>query len=126
MVSRSRSSPARTTALSDAFRDWLRLGLPTLFVSSADDVRTPVSNALEIESGFSSSRHGVAEHASHDSRELMSPAYRRLFQAFLRGENCGTCGSPCLRCHSLPKPNRMTTGRSPADSEVRAPFTRTF
>ena len=50
------------------------------------DVRTPPSNAEAILPGFSQAAHVLVKNAGHESRELMSPEYRRLFQAFLRGE----------------------------------------
>lgn len=73
-------------ALGDAFREPFQSNVPILFTSGSMDVRTPSSNVEALLPGFRRGTHLIATHASHDSRELMSPEYRLLVQAFLRGE----------------------------------------
>ena len=72
--------------LGDAFRATLASNVPVLFTSGTLDVRTPPENVEEILSGFPNGVHVVVDNAGHEGRELMSPEYRDLLQAFLRGE----------------------------------------
>ena len=72
--------------LGDAFRGPLDCPVPVLFVSGTLDARTPPRNVEEIRAGFTHHAHLRVENAGHDARELMSDEYRRLMQAFLRGE----------------------------------------
>lgn len=72
--------------LGDAYRGPLSTDVPVLFVSGSLDIRTPPANVEDIRGGFSNHAHVVVENASHGGRELMSPEYRRILQAFLRGE----------------------------------------
>jgi len=72
--------------LGDAYRGPMDCEVPVLFVSGTLDVRTPPENVEEIRAGFSNGAHCVVQNAAHDGRELMSPEYRDLLQAFLRGE----------------------------------------
>jgi len=78
---------ARATELPDLFREPFASDVPTLFVSGTLDIRTPPSNVETILSGFSHASHVIVENAAHGSRELMSGEYRRLLQAFLRGDS---------------------------------------
>lgn len=68
------------------FRSPLASDVPVLFVSGTLDVRTPPSNVEELLPGFPNARHLLVENAGHESRELMSPEFRGLLQAYLRGE----------------------------------------
>lgn len=70
----------------DDFRGPLQSNVPVLFVSGTLDVRTPPSNVEELLPGFPNASHVVAENAGHESRELMSPEFRDLLQAYWRGE----------------------------------------
>ena len=79
------------TTLDDEFRAPFRSDVPVLFVSGTLDARTPPANVDEIASTFTRAAHVVVENAGHESRELMSPEYRRLLQAFLRGERVESC-----------------------------------
>jgi pimeloyl-ACP methyl ester carboxylesterase len=58
-----------------------------LFVRGTLDARTPPENVEAIRASLPNAVHVVVENAGHESRELMSPEYRRLLQAFLRGES---------------------------------------
>lgn len=72
--------------LGDDYRGPIVSDVPVLFVSGTLDVRTPPENVEEIRAGFRHGAHLVVQNAAHDGRELMSPEYRDLLQAFLRGE----------------------------------------
>lgn len=73
-------------ALPDAFRAPFRCPVPVLFVSGGLDARTPPENVDELRAGFPSGVHVIADHAGHESLEVMVPAYRELLAAFLHGE----------------------------------------
>jgi pimeloyl-ACP methyl ester carboxylesterase len=73
------------------YRKPLRCTVPVLFVSGTLDARTPPENVEALLPGFTQAVHVVAENAGHESRELMAPEYRALFQAFWRGEPVASC-----------------------------------
>jgi pimeloyl-ACP methyl ester carboxylesterase len=75
------------STLEDAFRGDVAANAPVLFVSGTLDARTPPENVEAIRASLPNAVHVVVENAGHESRELMSPEYRRLLQAFLRGES---------------------------------------
>lgn len=77
--------------LGDGFRAPPLVSTPVLFVSGALDVRTPPENVDEIREGFTGAAHVIVSNTRHDARELMSPEYRDLMQAFLRGEPVSDC-----------------------------------
>ncbi len=77
--------------LDDTFRGRLDSNVPVLFTSGTLDVRTPPENVEEILVGMPNAVHVIVENAGHESRELMSPEYRDLLQAFLRGEKIESC-----------------------------------
>lgn len=72
--------------LGDDFRGPIVSDVPVLFVSGDLDVRTPPQNVAEILPGFSRGVHVLVEGTGHDGREVLSPEFRELFGAFLRGE----------------------------------------
>lgn len=72
--------------LGEEFRGPIRCDVPVLFVSGDLDARTPPENVGEIRDGFTRHAHVVAANAGHESIEMLSPEYRELLQAFLRGE----------------------------------------
>jgi pimeloyl-ACP methyl ester carboxylesterase len=72
--------------LGDSFRAGTPCSVPILFVSGTLDVRTPPENVEAILANYSQAAHVLVHNAGHDSRELMSIEYRRLFQGFLRGD----------------------------------------
>ncbi len=72
--------------LGDEFRAPFRCEVPVLFVSGDLDARTPPENVEEIRSWFSNHAHVIAQNAGHESIEMLSPEFRALLQAFLRGE----------------------------------------
>lgn len=73
--------------LGDSFRAGTSCAIPVLFVSGTLDVRTPPENVVAILANYSQAAHVLVHNAGHDSRELMSIEYRRLFQGFLRGDH---------------------------------------
>ncbi len=87
---------------------WLRTPVactvPILFVSGELDVRTPPSNVDDLMSQFANASHIRVSHCGHGSRELMSPEYRAIVQAFLRGESVSSTQVqlPPLRFQGLP------------------------
>lgn len=58
--------------LDASFRSPLASDVPTLFISGTLDVRTPLSNAEEIQKGFSNSRLVVVEGAAHSDQLLIA------------------------------------------------------
>ena len=72
--------------LGETFRGPLESPVPMLLVSGSLDVRTPSANVEQLLPGLPGAVHGRILHAGHPARELMSPEYRGLVQAFLRGE----------------------------------------
>lgn len=77
--------------LGDEFRNGRACSTPVLFVSGTLDVRTPPANVLSIVGQFENASHIVVQNAGHESREWMSVEYRRILQAFLRGEKIKSC-----------------------------------
>jgi hypothetical protein len=77
--------------LGDRFRGPLQCDVPMLFVSGSLDVRTPPENVERIQDGFSRRASILVRNTGHDSRELMSSEFRHILQAFLRGEEVGSC-----------------------------------
>jgi pimeloyl-ACP methyl ester carboxylesterase len=78
-------------ALDDEFRKGTPSEVPILFTSGSLDIRTPPENVRAIIDHYPNAVHIVANNASHDSREWMSSEYRRILQAFLRGETVTSC-----------------------------------
>jgi pimeloyl-ACP methyl ester carboxylesterase len=72
--------------LPDAYREPFRSEVPVLFVSGGLDARTPPENVVELRAWFPRSVHVIADHAGHESLEVMVAAYRDLLATFLRGE----------------------------------------
>ena len=72
--------------LGDTFRGPLRCDVPVLFVSGTLDARTPPLNVEEILDGFSAGVHVIVENVGHEGLEMLSPEYREVLAAFLRGE----------------------------------------
>lgn len=72
--------------LGDAYRAPFACDVPVLFVSGELDARTPPENVEEIRAWFRNHAHVVATNAGHEAIEMLSPEYRALLQAFLRGE----------------------------------------
>ncbi len=72
--------------LGAAFRAPFACDVPVLFVSGELDARTPPENAEALLAGFSRGVHVRVTNAGHEAIEMLSPDYRALLQAFLRGE----------------------------------------
>lgn len=72
-------------ALPASYREPFRCSVPVLFVSGGLDARTPPENVAELRADFEHGVHVVADHAGHESLEVMVPTYRELLAAFLRG-----------------------------------------
>jgi pimeloyl-ACP methyl ester carboxylesterase len=77
--------------LGEAFRNGKAASVPILFVSGTLDVRTPPANVDSLLGMFKNSAHVLVHQAGHESRELMSVEYRRMVQAFLRGDEVKSC-----------------------------------
>lgn len=73
--------------LDPTFREPVHHDAPILLVSGTLDARTPPTNAEELLPTLPGAVHVVVENAAHESREWMSPEFRDLVQAFLRGED---------------------------------------
>jgi pimeloyl-ACP methyl ester carboxylesterase len=74
------------TQLDASFRSQLESVVPTLFISGTLDVRTPVSNAEEIQKGFPNSDLVILEGAAHSDRLLIaSPQITDVILEFLQG-----------------------------------------
>lgn len=72
--------------LEASFRWPLTSDVPTLFVSGSLDVRTPVSNAEEIQKWFSNSNLVIVEGAAHSDRLLIaSPEISQVMVEFMKG-----------------------------------------
>ena len=72
--------------LDASFRSRLESDVPTLFISGTLDVRTPVSNAEEIQKGFRNSSLVIVEGAAHSDRLLIaSPRIREVMLEFMKG-----------------------------------------
>ena len=72
--------------LDASFRSPLGSDVPTLFISGTLDVRTPVSNAEEIQKGFPNSSLLLLQGAAHSDRLLISsPRIGEVMLEFMRG-----------------------------------------
>lgn len=72
--------------LDASFRSPLESDVPTLFISGTLDVRTPVSNAEEIQKGFPNSNLVIVEGAAHSDRLLIaSPQISDVMLEFMKG-----------------------------------------
>jgi len=77
--------------LGDAFRREPKSKIPALFISGTFDVRTPVSNAVEVRGGFPNSEHLIIEGAVHsDPLFLSSPQIKEVMLEFLKGQKIST------------------------------------
>jgi pimeloyl-ACP methyl ester carboxylesterase len=73
-----------------AYHRPVRSDAPTLFISGALDVRTPIENALEVAQGFTTAWHLVIADGGHDDDLLIAaPETGRIIQSFLAGEDPG-------------------------------------
>ena len=72
--------------LNASFRLQLKSDVPALFISGTLDVRTPVSNAEEIQQGFPNSTLVIIEGAAHSDRLLIaSPRIKEVMEEFMKG-----------------------------------------
>ncbi|MCH7715021.1 MAG: alpha/beta fold hydrolase [Gemmatimonadetes bacterium] len=74
--------------LADGYHEAVTSEAPTLFISGALDVRTPLENALEVSEGFPNSWHLVVRDGGHDDDLLIATpeigeAIRRFFAGHL-------------------------------------------
>ena len=77
--------------LGESFREPVKSETPALFISGTLDVRTPISNAEEVRSGFRTSTHLIVDGATHsDPLFLSSPEIKKVMMEFMKGEPVST------------------------------------
>ena len=73
--------------LGEAFRAPVRSSVPVLLVSGTLDGRTPVSNADEVQAGFTNSLRFIIDGASHgDDLFVSSPEIKKIMVEFMKGD----------------------------------------